>query len=120
LTPFLRGVSTWERWLDAETFASLVLGFRESLGFPPHQLRRSRALPVGAEAQRGSFPGLLPPFRADDDSIREAARQFVDGVHSDLIHEYLCYLMEYGAEDAEPATPGVFSGMTSEGRYMRL
>jgi hypothetical protein len=53
---------------------------------------------------------------ADEDSLREAARQFVDDVRSDLIMEYLCYLTERGAEEAEPATPGAFSGMTSEGR----
>jgi hypothetical protein len=90
----LRGVSTWERCLDVETLASLIPVFRQSLVLHPHQLSRSRALPIGAEAQRGSFPGSWPPFRADDYSIREAARYFVDGVPSDLIHEYLCYHME--------------------------
>ena len=37
-------------------------------------------------------------------------------MRSDLINEYLCYLMKRGAEEAESATPGAFSGMTSEGR----
>jgi hypothetical protein len=106
----LRGVSTWESWLDANTFASLIPVFRRSIGLHAHQPRRSRSLSVGAEAQRGDFLGSLPPFRADEDSLRGAAR--LDGERSDLIMEYLSYLMERGAEEAEPATPGAFSGMT--------
>ena len=115
----LRGVSTWDRWLDAETFASIVPGFRQSLGLPAHQRRRSRALPVGALAQRGDFPGSLRPFDASEEELRAAARDFVDGERPQLITEYMCYLMENGAESAEPATPGTFTGMISEGRYVR-
>jgi hypothetical protein len=114
----LRGVSTWEGWMDAETFAALVPGFRESLGLPRGQPRRSRVLPVGALARRGDESGSAP-FAADDDGLLAAARQFINGEHPDLIRDYMEHLLRASGDLVEPARPHAFAGMISQARVMR-
>jgi hypothetical protein len=63
---------------------------------------------VGDEWQRGNFDGSLSAFGADEDSLREAARLFVDGERPGLIIERLCYIIDPAGQDAEQATPWSF------------
>jgi hypothetical protein len=112
----LRGVSSWQRWLDAETFAGLVPRFRESLGLPRNQPRRSRVLPVGALALRGSGGAL---FAGDEQELLAAARAFVDGERPQVMIDYLYLLLEATEDVTEPANPQPFAGVTSQARVMR-
>jgi hypothetical protein len=114
----LRGVSSWRRWMEAETFAALAPGFRASFGLPRSQPSRSRVLPMGARVRRGDQSGA-GPFVADEDELRAAARLFIEGEHPDLIRDYLYHLLQASGDVIEPAEPLSFAGMTSQARYMR-